>query len=278
MRSARGLALVAVLWIVAALSVVAAGVSHSVRQEIRAVSNARQAAVGEAQGQAAIFLVLQDLATQVQKPVRLATLPATWHGVEMAVRVQPLDGLIDLNNAPPGLLALLFQHGGELDRPRAEALAQAAVRYRSTLDGRNRSVGFESPEDLLQVEGIDYNLYAKLAALVTADLRGSGRVNVLAAAPDVLAVLAGGDHAKAAALAARREDGGAGGAGLDTTALPGEFVDLRSVGPRYHLQARVPLSGGAWLLVSRTVDFGAARHGVPWRVLHGDYRFEPASH
>ena len=274
MRAARGLALVAVLWIVAALSVVAASVSHSVRQEIRAVSNARQAALGEAQGQAAILLVLQDLATQVQKPVRLATLPASWRGVEMAVRVQPLDGLIDLNNAPPGLLALLFQHGGELDKARAEALAQAAIRYRSALDSRNRNVGFDAPEDLLQVEGVDYNLYAKLAALVTADLRGSGRVNVLAAAPDVLAVLAGGDVAKAAALVARREESGT---GIDITVLPREFVDVTAVGSRYHLQARVPLSGGAWLLVSRTVDFAAARHGVPWRMLHADYRFEPAS-
>jgi general secretion pathway protein K len=274
MRAARGLALVAVLWIIAALSIVAASVSHSVRQELRAVSNAREAAVGEAQGQAAIHLALQALAAQPQKPVRLTSMATTYRAVEMPVRVQPLDGLIDLNNAPPGLLTLLFQHGGQLGKPQAEALAQAAVRYRSAVDARNRKVGFEAPEDLLQVEGVDYNLYAKLAALVSADLRGGGRVNALAAAPDVLAVLAGGDIAKAAAIAARRDEGGT---GLDTTALPAEFVDMAAVGPRYHLQARVPLSGGAWLLVSRTVDFAAARQGVPWRTLHGDYRFEPAS-
>ncbi len=274
MRARRGLALVAVLWIIAALSVVAASVSHSVRQEIRAVSSARQAAVGEAQGQAAIHLALQALAVQAQRPVRPTSLATTYRALDMPVRVQPLDGLIDLNNAPAGLLALLFQHGGQADKPQAEALAQAAIRYRSTLDARNRKVGFEAPEDLLQVEGIDYTLYAKIAALVSADLRGNGRVNVLAATPEVLVVLAAGDREKAAAIAARRDEGGP---GLDITALPAEFVDVSAVGPRYHLQARVPLPGGGWLLVSRTVDFAAARLGVPWRTLHGDYRIEPAS-
>ena len=46
----RGLALVAVLWIVAALAVMVTSLSHAVRQEVRAVSTSRQALAAEALG------------------------------------------------------------------------------------------------------------------------------------------------------------------------------------------------------------------------------------
>ncbi len=272
-RRDSGLALVAVLWIVAALTIVVMSMAQSVRQEVRAVSGARQAVVGEAWGQAAIALVAQDLAARVDKPRRVFTLEANFRDVPMQVRVQPLNGLIDLNNAPAGLLAMLFQHAGGLDKSRAAVLAGAVVAHRSVLDQRGRAIGFEAPEDLLRVAGIDYPLYARLAGLVTADLRGTGRVNALAANADVLGVLADGNFGRAAALAAEREEGRP---AIDTTALQADYTDGIAHTTRYLLQARVPLPGGSWLLVARTVDFAATRHGVPWRILHGEHRFESA--
>ncbi len=272
-RHAGGLALVAVLWIVAALTIMVMSMAQSVRQEVRAVSGARQAVVGEARGQAAIALVAQDLAARVDKPQRLFTLEANFRDVPMQVRVQPLNGLIDLNNAPAGLLTLLFQHAGDIDKSRATALALAAVAHRSALDARGRAIGFEAPEDLLRVPGFDYPLYARLAGLVTADLRGSGRVNALAAEADVLSVLADGNAARAASLMAERD---AGRPGIDTTGLQADYLEGIAHTSRYLLQARVPLPGGAWLLVARTVDFAATRSGVPWRILHSEHRFESA--
>jgi general secretion pathway protein K len=260
----RGVALIAVLWIVASLALIVSSIAQATKQEMRAVSNARQAASAEALGQAAIHMVLQDVAQRGEKPRRIFHIGATFRSIEVQVRVQPLDGFIDLNNAQPGLLALLFQHAGGLEKRRAELLAADAVRYRSTRDARDRVIGFEAVEDLLQLPGVDYPLYARLSPLVTADLRGGGRVNATAAAPDVLAVLAGGNAGRAT-----------GSAGLDTTALAAEFTDAGG-SSRYLLQARVPLGNGGWLVASRTVDFAAAREGVPWRTLHTDYRFEPA--
>jgi len=270
-----GLALVAVLWIVAALTVVVTSISYAVRQELRAVSGTRQALVGDAMGQAAVHLVLQDLASRIDKPQRLMSIETTYRDVVIPVRVQPINGLIDLNNAPEGLLALLFRHAGGLERPQAEALAGATIRFRSAKDSRGRDVGFEAPEDLLQVPGMDYPLYARLASLVTADLRGSGRVNALAATAEVLGVLANGDFARAAAIATDRDNGRS---AIDTTALTSAYVETIANTQRYQLQARVPLASGSWLLVSRTVDFAAALHGVPWRILHTEHRFESATH
>ncbi|MCB2038693.1 MAG: general secretion pathway protein GspK, partial [Ottowia sp.] len=57
----RGMALVAVLWIVAALSVMATGLTATVKDQIQAVSAERQGVEAEAIGDAAIDLVLQQL-------------------------------------------------------------------------------------------------------------------------------------------------------------------------------------------------------------------------
>ena len=50
----RGIALIAVLWIVSALSVIVTGVVHSVRSEVRLVSVARQSTEAAALGEAGI--------------------------------------------------------------------------------------------------------------------------------------------------------------------------------------------------------------------------------
>jgi len=62
---------------------------------------------------------------------------------------------------------------------------------------------------------------------------------------------------------------------IDTTALNGEFTDSNAHTQRFQLQARVPLPGGSWLLVSRTVDFGGGPNGLQWRTIHTGSRFEP---
>jgi general secretion pathway protein K len=119
---------------------------------------------------------------------------------------------------------------------------------------------------------VDYELYARLSSIVTTDAAGSGRVNPLAAPSSVLAILANGNAARSASIAAARD---AGKTGVDTTNLTAEFVD-NTVSTRFRLQARVPLADGRWLLSTRTVNVvkDSAR-GLPWRVLHAEDRVEP---
>jgi general secretion pathway protein K len=269
----RGVALVAVLWMVAALSIVVTSMSSSVRQEVKAVSAARQSLVGQALGQAAIQLVLQDLASKPGGMAQtLSYVDTVFRDTPIRVRVLPLTGLIDINNASPALLANLFKYAGA-DAKGAEAMAAAAAEWRSAKDSRGRPAGFEAPEDLLRVRGIDYTLYAKLSGLVTADLQGNGRVSPTAAPDDVLRVLASGYAAPPAGRAMQRETARA---GIDTTALISEFTDSNAQTQRFQLEARVPTPGGNWLLVSRTVDFSGGPNGLPWRIIHTDARFEPA--
>ena len=260
-RTRRGMALVAVLWIVAALSIIATGLTRSIRLEGRVVAQARQGVEAQALGDGAIQIVLQALTADPQPLRRLTVAAVSYRGVSMQVEVMPLNGLIDINMAGMPLLQRLFTVAGGLSPEVAQTTAQAVIQARENRDARGVAQRFESEEDLLLVPGIDYDLYARLIGLITADLRGSGRVNPLAAPLEVLAVLAGGDVALAAQIASLRD---AGQAGVDTSALDGSLVDT-SVSRRMRVQALVPMADGAYVRVSRSVDLNArALNGAPW--------------
>lgn len=268
----RGMVLVAVLWIVAAISLVVVGMMHSVRQEVRVLSTTRALAVAGGLGDAAIHLALQQLVAQPTLPQSAVVLEFAYRQTPVAVRVMPLNGLIDLNTAPAPLLAAMYEVAGGRGRSEAEALARQTVAYRTATTG-NSTERFEASEDLLRVEGVDYDLYARLAPLVTADAGGGGRVNPLSAPIEVLEVLAGGRPGIAARIAAARD---AGGTGIDTTELQAAFVET-GAGQRYRVEARVPLPDGAWLHVARRVALsGGVNERLPWRTFQTEHWVEPA--
>lgn len=272
-RSQKGMALIAVLWMVAALGIIVTGMVHAVRSEVRLVSGARQLVSGAAVGDAAIHMVLQEMAVSAEPPKRLVTVNVTYQGQVVAVQVLPLNGLIDINNAPPALLASLFANAGKVGADAAAALAQAAVEARTNKGPTGQPERFEANEDLLRVPGMTYTLYANISDLITAAQPGSGGVNAMAAPEAVLAVLAGGNMDRAGSVAASRD---AGGVGTDTTTtLNSGYVD-NAVTQRFRLQARVPLQDGAALLVSRSVDLSDdVKGGLPWRTFHTEQRLEP---
>jgi len=270
-RGNRGVALVAVLWIVAALSILVTGMVQAQRDEIRLVSSARQTIQASAIGNAAIQLVLQEMAARDQPVSRLSRLDVSYAGLKIPVEVIPLNGLIDINRALEPLLRALFAVAGGMEAERADALARSVVAARLPGPGA-RGPRFEAVEDLLQVPGADLSVYARLSSLITTDSVGSGRVNPMAAPPGVLVVLSEGKTGLAARIAAGRDDGEA---GVDTTSLTAQFIDT-AVATRFRLVARVPLMDGRRLLITRLVDTGrAGSDGVPWRIFHAEDQFEP---
>ncbi|MEO7392695.1 MAG: type II secretion system protein GspK [Ramlibacter sp.] len=270
--SQRGVALVAVLWIVAALSILVTGMVQAQRDEVRLASSARQTVQGAAMGSAAVQLVLQEMASRSQPVSRLSRVEVAFAGLNIPVEITPLNGLIDINRAPQGLLSALFTKAGGLEGERADALARTIVAARAPGPATQRGSRFEAVEELLQVPGVDYPLYARLSSLITTDALGSGRVNAMAAPVGVLLVLSEGDAGRAARVAAGRD---ANETGVDTTGLMTQFVDSGAT-TRFKLVARVPLTDGRRLLSSRMVDTGrTAPDGVPWRIFQAEDRFEP---
>jgi general secretion pathway protein K len=262
-RSQRGVALVAVLWVVAALSILVTGLVQTQRDEIRTSSSARVRLQADAVGQGAIHLVVQDLIGRNQRPERLSRSNIAYDGLQVQVEIQPLSGLVDLNIAPAPLLAALFAVNGGVEPAVAQRLAATVVAMRDA-----RPAGppprFQAVEELLSVEGVDYDLYARLAHLVTTDSRGSGRINPLAAPQDVLLLLADGDQALADRIAADRD---ADAAGMDTTRLQAAFTD-KSVSSRLRFRASVPLPDGGQVIVVRDIEVSPAPDGTaPWQTM-----------
>ena len=266
LRGERGVALIAVLWLVAAMSLIITGIVQSVRSEIRTVGVQRQAVIANALADAGILLALRNLQVQQKEPgAAIQLIPVKFEGLSAQVSVQPLNGLIDINNATPLLLADLFRHAGGLNADAAQAMAQATVESRQFKNGKGVTQGFEAIEDLLRVPKMTYDLYVKVAGLVTADLKdGSGRVNALAAPVGVLQVLTGGDVSRAASLAARRT---ADLNVMDTSFLKPEHIEM-APSRTLRLQVQVDLPDGAAAQRAWVVNWGAdPRSGLPWRVL-----------
>jgi general secretion pathway protein K len=254
----RGVALVAVLWIVSALTILTAGVVGAVRQEIRSADTGRSMLEATAIGRGAIQQVLQSVAgAGAQRPDRLHRRTVQFDGAALEVEVQPMTGLIDLNVAPEPLLAeLLAQVAG---MP-GNLAAQAAARIAS----RRTSRPFDAPEDVAEVQGLDYDVYAQIRNYVATGTRGAGRVHPLAASPEVLLVLARGNAAVAARIAQDRD---AGAQQVDTSRLEALYADPGAGGAsRYRFTARVPAPDGRIFAVALDADLSASA-ALPWQVM-----------
>lgn len=266
-----GMVLIAVLWIVAALSIIVTGMVRSTRNELRLVSDGRQALVADATGEAAIQLVLQEVLSRTERPARLEKRMVVFQGIQVQVELMSINGLIDINNASEALLTTMYRVAGGVDA--AEALAADTVRVRSEKSANGRAQEFEAIEDLLRVPNVDYALYARLSRLITAGASGSSKVNPLAAPEPVLRVLTAGNFEQAAAIAGQRD---AGDVGVDMTAIDSQFLEI-SPTQRLVMHARVPLEGGASMIVRRDVDLAAGRQaGLPWRYFDSGRRIETA--
>ncbi|SFD43056.1 general secretion pathway protein GspK [Paracidovorax konjaci] len=264
--------LIAVLWIVASLSIIVTGVTRSIREEARTMALARQSVQAQALGDAVIQMALQAMVASNTPINRMLLAQLQYRGVAMEVRAMPLNGLIDINSAPVPLLAKMYTVAGGLSPGDAETLAQATVQVREQRSASGTQERFEAEEDLLKVPGVDYSLYARLFPLITADLRGRGLVNPMSAPLEVLVVLAGGNVAAAKSVADKRDTGAQ---GVDTSALEAAFLDSSSV-RRIRMQARVPMLDGTWLRVSRSVDLTVrARDGAPWYSFRTGASVEP---
>jgi general secretion pathway protein K len=262
----RGVALLAVLWLVAALSLIITGIVQSVRSEVRVVNSHRQNALASPLADAAILLALQSMhANKLETPKGMTKIPVAFGGQTFDVWVRPANGLLDINQAPLELIASLYQFAGDLDANLAQKLAQSTVEFRQTKNAKGASIGFDAPEDLLSVPEMSYNLYAKIKYLVTADLRGgSGRINPMASPLGILNVLTGGDAARAQALLAQRD---ANSALMDTSFFNPSQIEI-APSPNLQFQVRVPLADANFHQKTINIYWGTDPSSeLPWRIL-----------
>lgn len=207
----RGVALVLVMWLVAALSLVVMGATQWIRSDNRL----NRALVDQAQqrslAKGVVFLLMRDIEAASRdvnydpdKPFN-----AEFQLGDNLYQLQaiPAVGLINLNSAPEELLVLLFKHALSLDDQEAITMAQRFMDWREpkhpkTLDGfdlidykteeislRPRGSKFLVVEDMMQVMGISIMDYEKLRDLVTVLPNTFQGLRPDAAPPEVLEVL-----------------------------------------------------------------------------------------
>lgn len=270
-----GLALVAVLWMVAALSLLAAGLSSLTKGEVRGAQNVRSAVTAVALGDAAIQLVALELRAPAETPRGTYVRQLDFGEHLVTVRVVPVAGLIDLNAASESLLRDLFLHAAGRSEAAAEQIANNIVEWRSDsledsteeyeaagMASGPRGSRFEFPEDLLQVLGVGYDDYASIANFVSV-VGGNPTVDPMSAPLGVLRILARGDNAVASEIARARDvlD-----PAIDTTGLVQEYLG-GNAGPLLRIDALIRFDDRSyrrtrWINVhQRTAD------GAPWRTL-----------
>ncbi|MDR1661534.1 MAG: general secretion pathway protein GspK [Azoarcus sp.] len=280
----RGFALVAVLWFVAALSVLVAGLLTVSRGEMLEAQLRLDSGRAAALGDAAIQIAVLDWASAKPPPDRLQRAHYTFDGVEIAVEIIPASGYVNLNDAPEALLQALLLHGVGLPTDRAFQLAQRIVDWRDSDDAplphgaeadsyaaaglgwRPRNGRFLVPEDLMQVLGVDFDLFARIQPFMTVWSSGGAGVNPMSAPVPVLTVLCqGGGEARRIAMA--RD---AGETGIDTSRLEQTFLRAGNVGNVLHVLASVPAEGGRRAVRGRWVSLRPDPDGAPWQTIRAE--------
>jgi general secretion pathway protein K len=275
-RKQNGMALIAVLWITAALSLLAMSLSQMARTDIRVVTVFKQNIQAQALADGALTVAADWLQGQVGRIQGVEQLKVGVGGQEVNVQIVPAAGFININMAPQNLLRDLFIYGAGLSTDRAIELAKNVVAWRSqSVDqqsdetmGKNppRHDVFVTPQDIRQVAGVTPDIYARIAPLIVANPMAtvSSLVDPNAAPAGVLSVLAGGDKSIVQRIIGGRADQGAQAPPVNVSGLNPEY--LQTVGSSYfRLTARVDDSGNMVWKRTWWVDYSMQRQSVtPW--------------
>jgi general secretion pathway protein K len=292
----RGIVLIPLLWVLAALSLLALDLASTVRTEVNLTQASSQAAKSYFYAQGALEEALFHIVfpyPDSEKQKRLFPYAAGMNHYWMSdgemrchVAIQDEAGKLDLNFASPEILTRLLENLG-MSSPAAPALADAIVEWRNPdsekrdLDGISHGP-FASIEELLLVRGMSREiLYGRpereemgrkkgrrgLAEFVTV-YSGKSQVNINYAEPEVIAALPGLDLDTAALIvqARAREPFNNSSELSERVTISDEALSLMTtdVSKQFCLTATAQVRGSKVrrsirLIIKRT-DKGRARH------------------
>lgn len=272
-----GIALAVLLWFIAALSLMVAGIVLSARIDVKLAQQQTIDARTTAIGNGAVNLVMRHLLTlqQAGEYMQGDALTLNFSAFEQSVsaRVVPATGLLAINEASPELWHQLLVWGAGLDAAQADELVaniQAWLQVpQENLPANNqpsRRSRFMVVEDLLLVDGMNREILERIRLLITASMGGSG-IALRAASPAMIKVLMNGDENAANQLLAERESNPAAGE-QGSAMIDPLFIADGAVSGLVRVDVRVPESNGKAAQFSRWILMdGLGRDGLPWRRL-----------
>lgn len=266
-RPESGVALAIVVWFIAGMSLLVAGiVSHARVDTHMAQLHVARAKVSAA-GDGATNLIMAELvAGKLSRAVLQGVQAGNYRlgDIDVAVTLVSTSGLIDLNRAPAGMLAALFAVAGGLDETEAQRLAGNVVDWRKPASSKQPGIKrgsskFTEIEDLLRVEGVSRTLFDAVRGYIVAGRASSGAMNWLQAPQQLLAVLEKLDSRQRGALLQRKESAASRTADESAAGNRGSGV--------YRVDALVHYGGRAWLRRRWVSSESAGNSLLLWRIL-----------
>ena len=284
-NSQQGIALVLVLWALLLLTIVTASFALTARMDRLEANTLLSGTQARLSAEAAInlaVLALRDPADETRMRADGRVYQQEIDGVVLEVSAIDERGKLDINATDELTLANLFiGHGMDIDA--AEMLAAAVMDWRDE-DELERVNGAEDDaylaaglemgpanrpfmmtEELLQVIGMEYELYRKLEPGITVFSRAGepdpafAPVEALMALPDIT-------YEEAVNFVQERNSQQP-GESLGTELPNGLVVMEQGRGVTYSIQARATMPNGVWEQLQATIRLGATRKGRPYRVL-----------
>lgn len=253
----RGVALAIVMWFVAGMSLLVAGIVLSARTDVRLAQVHYARAQVAAAGDGAINLLLADLLDARSRGDRDSGGRGRIRqqryrvGDDMvSVLAIPRSAFVDVTGASAAELARVLEACGAAAEGGGPAVARAVVQYRDGTDRRPYG-RLESPEDLLGVAGINRSMLDALTDYIAV---GGGRGGGAGGAADLepsLRLL----RSVAPATRARNTD-------LNASVAGGAVSRLQVTGS-YRVDALVRRGRDVWLR-RRWVDLGRGGSQLPW--------------
>lgn len=277
-----------VLWFVAALTLLVAGIVSLAKTDVKQVQLHLQQAQAAAAGDGASFLAMQDLLLLQEegefKGRGIFGKDYTLGPHNVRVEVVPSTGLINLNRASSELLAVVFERAAELNVETAEVIAENIIEWRSAsrpgnaeavtatseneVDGGPQNRPFEVAEDVMQVLGVNRDIYERIANVLMVSPAGQAGIDPLSAPAEVLAIVAGDADLANDIITSRTEEPFAdNGISAD---IPEEYI-TQGVNGLFRVDADVTMGDGKIYRRRRWVQWGkGGRAGLPWNVLRSE--------
>lgn len=287
-RSQQGVALAMMLWFIAALTLLVAGMVSIAKTDVKQVQLHLQQAQAAAAGDGASFLAMQDLLLLQEagefKGRGIFRKDYVLGAQKVRVKIIPSTGLVNLNRASQELLAAVFERAAGLNTETAEEIAENIIVWRSAskleeeegLVARYEQEGkagprngpFEVAEDVIQVLGVNRDIYERIADILMTSPSGQVGIDPLSAPAEVLAVVAGDVDIANDIITSREEvpfeDNGV------SADIPEEYI-TQGVNGLFRLDADVTMDDGKIYRRRQWVQWGrGGRGGLPWNVLRSE--------
>jgi type II secretory pathway component PulK len=256
-RRQQGVALAIVVWFIAGMSLLVAGIVAQARVDTHMAQIHVARAKAAAAGDGAIQLMMVDLMTSRREAGALPEGRYRVGEIDVAVMLVPQAGLIDINRAQPEVLAALFLLAGGLPEEEARLLAETVVQSRTAPVGQG--LRLHAVEDLLRVPGVSRTLLDSVRDFIVVADSGQGVVNWSLAPDELLQVLARANPAQADAVRARRGGAGAG----DPRSAGGQTASRSGA---YRADAIVRYGDKTWLRRRWISIQTSSSSALPWRV------------